>query len=153
MSTKDTVDAIASNFNTNINLVNSLLDNNVIYETIRGVGGSSTVRISASEYTKLQRFYTSFIDARNELDKMIVAERDNLNKNEADLNMNDTNIRSFDTSITNNEILMDDKTKELSSRKYQYELAVKRNEHRRQMVLMLAGLNTLGLMMYYFMSK
>jgi 23S rRNA pseudoU1915 N3-methylase RlmH len=129
------------------------MDNNVIYETITSFGGPASVKMSSSEYMKLQRFYTNFTNALSELDKMIVAEKDNLNKNEADLNMNDTNVRSFDTSITNNEIVMDDKNKELSSRKYQYELAVKRNEHRRQMVLMLAGLNTLGLMIYYFMSK
>jgi hypothetical protein len=55
-------------------------------------------------------------------------------------------IEDKNRNITNN-------TEILDARNAQYQLAIERNAHRRKMVIMLAILNTLFLLIYYFVSK
>jgi hypothetical protein len=65
----------------------------------------------------------------------------------------DTNIDKAKKEIDTHQELINDNKKEISSRERQYELAIERNAHRRRMVIMLAILNTIFLMIYYFVTK
>jgi hypothetical protein len=153
MSSKAIVDAIVTNFNDNRKSVNAILGNNVIYERNVSAGKRTTFRISNPEYIKLQQYHTYLLNSIKELNKMIQSERINLKNNEDALKRNESAIYSGDNMLANNVTSLEKKKSLLNSREYQYELAIKRNEHRRQMVIMLALLNTLGLIIYYFTSK
>jgi len=154
MSSKAIVDTIVSNFNDNFKSVNAILDNNVIYQTRSGnmfeKGGT---KISNSEYLKLRQYHTYLSNSIKELDKIKASERINLRNNEQALNKNEAAVTKKDMSLRKTRMSLNNKKDLVNTRSYQYELAIKRNEHRRQMVIMLAVLNTLGLMIYYFTSK
>ena len=112
-----------------------------------------TNQLTDTAYQRVLEYFKELQSLKDELDSMIKSQDDNYRnllsnskKNEEDatnlLNKNE----KYEQSIWSNKDI-------INSRSIQYDLAMKRNEHRRQMVIMLAILNTLLLFLYYFLSK
>jgi hypothetical protein len=112
-----------------------------------------TNQLTDVAYQKVLEYFKELDSLKDELDSMIKSQDDNYRtllsnskKNEEDatnlLNKNE----KYEQNIWSNKDI-------INSRSIQYDLAMKRNEHRRQMVIMLAILNTLLLFLYYFLSK
>jgi len=153
MSNKERVDTMVLNFKDKLKASRLDLDNNINYASGYSGPNSVAVTLNTNTYMMLQKSYNSLVENVTELNNIITSERENLRKNEETLKNNKNMIDMKDDAIMNGELLLNEQHKLMNSREYQYELAVKRNEHRRQMVIMLALLNTLGLSIYYFVSK
>jgi hypothetical protein len=69
------------------------------------------------------------------------------------MNMSDDTIDKAKTEIILDQDKINDNKKVISSREQQYQLAIERNAHRRKMIVMLAILNTIFLLTYYFITK
>jgi hypothetical protein len=69
------------------------------------------------------------------------------------MNLSDDNIDKSKTEINMNNDRINDNKKVISSREQQFQLALERNAHRRKMIIMLAILNTIFLLTYYFITK
>jgi hypothetical protein len=148
MSLEETVDTMVSNFNNNFKVTQAMLENPDIFKTEKG-----GVKLDDRVYQSLQQYYTYLSNSINKLRQITDAENSLLNNNEKALKDKDVEIDKYGLSLTDVQTDLENKAKMLSSTEYQYELAIKRNEHRRQMVIMLAGLNTMGLIIYYMLSK
>jgi hypothetical protein len=148
MSLEETVDTMVSNFNNNFKVTQAMLENPDIFKTEK-----DGVKLDDRVYQSLQQYYTYLSNSINKLKQITDAENSLLNNNEKALKDKDVEIDKYGLSLTDVQTDLENKAKMLSSTEYQYELAIKRNEHRRQMVIMLAGLNTMGLIIYYMLSK
>jgi hypothetical protein len=112
-----------------------------------------TNQLTDVAYEKVLQYFKELDSLKDELDSMIKSQDNNYRalisnskKNEQDaINLLNKN-EKYEQSIWSNKDI-------INSRSIQYDLAMKRNEHRRQMVIMLAILNTLLLFLYYFLSK
>jgi 23S rRNA pseudoU1915 N3-methylase RlmH len=148
MSLEETVDTMVSNFNNNLKVTQAMLENPDIFKTEQ-----NGVKLDDRVYQSLQQYYTYLSNSINKLRQITDAENSLLNNNEKSLKDKDNEIDKYGLSLTSVQTNLENKAKMLSSTEYQYELAIKRNEHRRRMVIMLAGLNTMGLIIYYMLSK
>jgi hypothetical protein len=153
MSSKAAVDNVVTNFNSNFKSVNTILDDNRVYTTLSDILGKTKNKMSSVEYAKLRNYYTYLSNSISELEKYIASEGINLRNNDQSLKTIERDINRYDKRVLRHESLIKKNEELVGSKTFQYELAVKRNEHRRQMIMMLALLNTLGLMIYYFTSK
>jgi hypothetical protein len=112
-----------------------------------------TNQLTDVAYEKVLQYFKELDSLKDELDSMIKSQDNNYRalisnskKNEQDaINLLNKN-EKYEQSIWSNKDI-------INSRSIQYDLVMKRNEHRRQMVIMLAILNTLLLFLYYFLSK
>jgi hypothetical protein len=112
-----------------------------------------TNQLTDVAYEKVLQYFKELDSLKDELDSMIKSQDNNYRalisnskKNEQDaINLLNKN-EKYEQSLWSNKDI-------INSRSIQYDLAMKRNEHRRQMVIMLAILNTLLLFLYYFLSK
>jgi hypothetical protein len=148
MSLEETVDTMVSNFNNNLKVTQAILENESAFKT-----ETAGVKLDDRAYQSLQQYYTYLSNSINRLRQITDAEKSLLNNNEKELTNKNVEIDKYGLSLTDVQTDLENKTKMLSSTEYQYELAIKRNDHRRQMVIMLAGLNTMGLVIYYMLSK
>jgi hypothetical protein len=118
--------------------------------TVTGTENSMEVKMRDDIYEAVS---SSYVYAQRLISTM--KERtDKIMKGEyVELKQIDDSAVKFSDSIEDKNRNIRNNTELLDARNAQYQLAIERNSHRRKMVIMLAILNTLFLLIYYFVSK
>lgn len=128
--------------------------------TIKGIidsFGSYNYNSATRQYKLTDNAYKrvsdSWIFMKNVLDTMRKLGNDLSRVDKYKLTTADNKSANAELQINKNNETINKNEKLLSSREEQYQLALERNAHRRKMVIMLAILNTLFLLIYYFVTK
>ena len=143
------LEEMRNQFKQTINNIKILIDAESSY-TVTGTENAMEVKmrddvyesVSAS-YNYAQRIITTM---KQRTDSIMSGQYVELQK------IDDSAIK-FSDSIEDKNRNIRNNTEVLDARNAQYQLAIERNAHRRKMVIMLAILNTLFLLIYYFVSK
>jgi hypothetical protein len=143
------LEEMRNQFKQTINNIKILIDAESSY-TVTGTENAMEVKMRDDVYESVSASYNY---AQRIITTMKQRTDSIMNGQYVELQKIDDSAIKFADSIEDKNRNIRNNTEVLDARNAQYQLAIERNAHRRKMVIMLAILNTLFLLIYYFVSK
>jgi hypothetical protein len=143
------LEEMRNQFKQTINNIKILIDAESSY-TVTGTENAMEVKMRDDVYESVSASYNY---AQRIISTMKQRTDSIMNGQYVELQKIDDSAIKFSDSIEDKNRNIRNNTEVLDARNAQYQLAIERNAHRRKMVIMLAILNTLFLLIYYFVSK